>query len=171
MSSTNKHAVLTALRSLMVLLALGFLFSSVARAQTGNSGGASLGGTALGGAAGGLDGSNGAPNAQNDGTDSDSSQGAVSNAMHRGCVEPSDPNAANSGLPPCANSLDDNGDSDEPAQAGPSTLSGGSSLSGGSLRRSGDGGAGLRQHDQQAIDGGGDPAAWNFARRARQPEK
>ncbi|MGB3552966.1 MAG: SLBB domain-containing protein [Candidatus Binatus sp.] len=95
----------------------------------GNSGGGGLAGTALGGA-GGLGGSGSAAGAQNDGTDSDSLQGAASNAMNRGCVAPGDPNAVNSGLPSCANS-DDNSDSDQPAQAGPSTLSGGSSLSGG----------------------------------------
>jgi protein involved in polysaccharide export with SLBB domain len=86
------------------------------------------GGVALGGA-GGL---GGAASAQDDGANSDtSSQGAVSSALNRGCVEPGDPNAANSGLPPCANS-DSNGDSDQPAQGGPSALSSGSSLSGGS---------------------------------------
>jgi protein involved in polysaccharide export with SLBB domain len=129
MRSTNKQRVLTTLRSLTFLLALGFLCPSVASAQMGNSGGGGLVGTALGGA-GGLAGSGSAAGAQNDGTDSDSSQGASSNAMNRGCVAPGDPNAVNSGLPSCANS-DDNSDSDQAAQAGPSTLSGGSSLSGG----------------------------------------
>jgi protein involved in polysaccharide export with SLBB domain len=120
MRSTNKQVVLTTLRSLIVLLALGFLFSSIARAQIGNSSGAALGG------AGGLGGSNSAASAQDDGANSDSPQGAVSNTVSRGCVEPGDPNAANSGLPSCTNS-DSNGDSDQPTQAGPSTLSGGSS--------------------------------------------
>ncbi len=120
MRSTNKHAVFTTLRSLILLLALGFLFSSVARAQIGDSGGAALGG------AGGLGGSGSAASAPDDGANSDSPQGAVSNAVSRGCVEPGDPNAANSGLPSCTNS-DNNGGSDQPAQAGPSTLSGGAS--------------------------------------------
>ncbi len=98
------------------MLALVFFFSSVARAQISDSGGTPLGG------AGGL---GGAASAQDDGADNDSSQGAVTNAMNRGCAEPGDTNAASSGLAPCASS-DSNGDSGQPAQAGPSTLSGGS---------------------------------------------
>ena len=54
-----------------------------------------------------------------DSTDENSQSGAVGDTMRRGCVNPGDPNAADSGLPPCAAS----GDSD---QAVPSTLSGGS---------------------------------------------
>ena len=116
MRSTNKQSVFIALRSLIILLALAFLFSSVARAQIGDSGGTPLGG------AGGL---GGAASAQDDGADNDSSQGAVTSAMNRGCAEPGDASAAGSGLPPCASS-DSNGDSGQAAQAGPSTLSGGS---------------------------------------------
>lgn len=119
MRSTNKQAVLITLRSLIVVLALGFLFTSIARAQMGDSGGTPLGGP------GGLGGSNSGASAQDSSADSDSPQGAVSSAISRGCVEPGDPNAANSGLPSCPNS-DNNGDSEQPAQAGPSTLSGGS---------------------------------------------
>ncbi len=109
MRSSNKQAVLTALQSFIVLLAV-VLFSPVVRAQIGDGGGAALS----------------AASAQDDGADSDSQPGAVSNTMSRGCVEPGDPNAADSGLPLCTNS-DNNGDSDQGAQAGPSTLSGSSS--------------------------------------------
>ncbi len=116
MRSTNKQSVFTALRSLIALLALAFLFSSVARAQIGDSGSTPLGG------GGGL---SGAASAQDDSAGGDSSQGAVTSAVNGGCVEPSDPSAASSGLPPCASS-DSNGDSGQPAQPGPSTLSGGS---------------------------------------------
>ena len=53
--------------------------------------------------------------------------------MRRGCVDPSDPNAADSGLPPCTNS-DNSGDSDsdQSSQGNPSTLSGGAAGAGGS---------------------------------------
>ncbi len=46
--------------------------------------------------------------------------GPVNNTMRRGCADPADPSAADSGLPPCTNS--DNNDSE---QSTPSTLSGG----------------------------------------------
>jgi protein involved in polysaccharide export with SLBB domain len=72
-------------------------------------------GGALGGASGSSDSSDGAANG-------DSQNGAVNNTMRRGCADPSDPNAADSGLPPCTNS---NSDSSESDQVAPSTLSGG----------------------------------------------
>src|SRR5690242_144428 len=90
-----------------------FLFCSIARAQMNDAGGG------LG--AGGLDNST---NGQNLGSGSDSQNGVVGNAMRRGCIDPSDPNADDSGLPPCTSS-DDNNDSDQTGQATPSTLSGG----------------------------------------------
>jgi len=93
-----------------VLLAM-VLFCSAARAQMNDSGGALSGG--------GLDGANAANSAEDDSQQG----GAVSNAMSRGCVRPGDPDAADSGLPPCA-TADNNGDSQPPAQAGPPTLSG-----------------------------------------------
>ena len=64
------------------------LFFSAARAQMSDSGGGALGG------AGGLDPYGGAAN----GSDSGSQNGAVGNTMRRGCVDPSDPNADDSGL-------------------------------------------------------------------------
>jgi protein involved in polysaccharide export with SLBB domain len=93
-----------------VLLAV-LLIASGARAQMNDSGGGALGG------AGGLDSSEG-----------DSQDGAVNDTMRQGCANAGDPNAADSGLPPCTNS--DNNDS--AAQPGPSTLSGGTGASGGS---------------------------------------
>ena len=53
--------------------------------------------------------------------------------MRRGCVDPNDPNADESGLPPCTNSnSDNNDDSDQSSQGNPSTLSGGAPGMGGS---------------------------------------
>ena len=52
--------------------------------------------------------------------------------MRRGCVDPGDPNAADSGLPPCASANSDNNDSEQPNQSAPSTLSGGAAGMGGS---------------------------------------
>ena len=53
--------------------------------------------------------------------------------MRRGCVDPSDPNADESGLPPCTNSdNNDDSDSDQSSQGTPSTLSGGAAGAGGS---------------------------------------
>ncbi|MGH7924745.1 MAG: SLBB domain-containing protein [Candidatus Binatus sp.] len=115
----------------LILLFAMVLFAPVARAQMGDSGGAALGG------AGGFDGSTGAATIQDN--DGDSQNGAVSSAMRRGCAEPSDPNASDSGLPLCTNS-GNNGGSEQSPQAGPSTLSGGSSgLGGSSPMRSGQG--------------------------------
>ena len=83
-----------------------------------DSGGGALGG---GAGAGGYDPSN---------ADGDSPNG---NTMRRGCVDPNDPNADESGLPPCTNSnSDNNDDSDQSSQGNPSTLSGGAGGMGGS---------------------------------------
>ena len=118
MSRNIKQTVPAALKALVVLFAI--LFFSIARAQMNDSGGGALSGD------GGLDPSGGAASGQNYGVDSDSQNGAVSNPMRRGCVDPGDPNAADSGLPPCTSANSDtNSDSEQPAQAGPSTLSGG----------------------------------------------
>jgi polysaccharide export outer membrane protein len=92
------------------------LFFSAARAQMNDSGGGALGG------AGYSDPSS---------ADSDSQNGAVGNTMRRGCVDQSDPNADESGLPPCTNS-DSNGDSNQSSQGTSSTLSGGAAGAGGS---------------------------------------
>ena len=122
MSRNIKQTVPAALKALVVLFAI--LFFSIARAQMNDSSGGAMGGD------GGLDNSSGAANGQNYGADSDSQNGAVSNTMRRGCVDQGDPNAADSGLPPCTSANSDtNNDSDQQGQAGPSTLSGG--LSGG----------------------------------------
>ncbi|MGC2302743.1 SLBB domain-containing protein [Candidatus Binatus sp.] len=121
MSSNIRQAVATTLKALVLLLAV-VLFCSTARAQMNDSGGG-----ALGGGAGGYDSS---------GADSDSQNGAVGNTMRRGCVDPSDPNADESGLPPCTNS-DNSDDSDQSSQGNPSTLSGGVSGMTGSPRMSG----------------------------------
>ena len=114
MSRNIKQTVPAALKALVVLFAI--LFFSIARAQMNDSSGGALGGD------GGLDPSSGAAN----GSDSDSQNGAVSNTMRRGCVDPGDPNAADSGLPPCTSANSDtNNDSEQPAQGTSSTLSGG----------------------------------------------
>jgi protein involved in polysaccharide export with SLBB domain len=111
MSSNTKRSVLTAIQALVVLLTV-ILFISAPRAQMND---ASSG--ALGGGAGGYDPSN---------ADGDSQNGAVGNTMRRGCVDQSDPNADESGLPPCTNSnSDNNDDSNQSSQGNPSTLSGG----------------------------------------------
>ena len=104
------------LKALTVLIAMLF-FVSAARAQMNDSNGGGLG------AAGISDSSGGAASGQNFGADGDSQNGAVSNTIRRGCVDPTDPNAADSGLPQCTNS--DGNDSGQPAQSGSSTLSGG----------------------------------------------
>jgi hypothetical protein len=97
------------------------LFFSTARAQMNDSGGGALGG---GAGAGGYDPSN---------ADGGSPNGAVGNTMRRGCVDPNDPNADESGLPPCTNSNSDSSDdSDQSSQGNPSTLSGGAAGMGGS---------------------------------------
>jgi protein involved in polysaccharide export with SLBB domain len=97
------------------------LFFSTARAQMNDSGGGALGG---GAGAGGYDPSN---------ADGGSPNGSVGNTMRRGCVDPNDPNADESGLPPCTNSnSDNNDDSDQSSQGNPSTLSGGAPGMGGS---------------------------------------
>jgi protein involved in polysaccharide export with SLBB domain len=117
MSSYTKQAVPAALKALAVLLVV-LLFCSVARAQMSDSGGA-LGGS-------GLDGS--AATAPDANSDSDSDNGPVNNTIRRGCADASDPDAADSGLPPCTSSDDSaaSGQAAEPAQStGPSTLSGG----------------------------------------------
>ena len=95
------------------------LLSFPARAQMNDSNG--------GLATGGLDNPG---NEQNFNTDGDSTDGAVSNTMRRGCVDASDPNAATSGLPPCTSSDNSDSNSNQPDQATPSTLSGAPSLSG-----------------------------------------
>jgi protein involved in polysaccharide export with SLBB domain len=127
MSSTIKQTVLRLRPAFFVLIAI-VLFSSVARAQMGDSGGAALG-------AGGLDTSGG------EASPDDSQNGAVSNTMRRGCIDPNDPNAADSGLPPCTNS--DTG-SDE-SQGGQSTLSGGAAGPGASTAAHGPQGFGNAQ--------------------------
>jgi protein involved in polysaccharide export with SLBB domain len=109
MSSNIRQAVPTALKTLVLLLAV-LLFCSTARAQTNDSSGG-----APGGGAGGYDPSS---------ADGDSQNGVVGNTMRRGCVDPSDPNANESGLPPCTNS-DNSVESNQPSQGNPSTLSGG----------------------------------------------
>ncbi len=116
MSNNIKQAVSTAFKALVVLLTV-VLFFSTARAQMNDSSGGALGG------AGGLDPYSGAAN----GSDSGSQNGAVSNTMRRGCVDPSDPNADESGLPPCTSSdnADNNDDSNQSSQGTSSTLSGG----------------------------------------------
>ena len=120
MSSNIRRTATTALRALVVLLTV-ILFFSTARAQMNDSGGGALGG---GAGAGGYDPSN---------ADGDSQNGAVGNTMRRGCVDPNDPNADESGLPPCTNSnSDNNDDSDQSSQGNPSTLSGGAPGMGGS---------------------------------------
>jgi protein involved in polysaccharide export with SLBB domain len=115
MRSIKKQVVLVAAQALIVLLALA-LFAPVVRAQMSDSGGSALNG-------GGLEGSNGMANAQDSGADGESQNGAVSNAIRRGCVQPGDPNASDSGLPPCTNS-ENSGGAEQSGQAGPSTLSG-----------------------------------------------
>ncbi len=124
MSSNIKHALPATLKALVVLLTV-LLFFSAARAQMNDSDGGALGG--------GSDPSDGSAAGQNFGSDSDSQNGSVGNTMRRGCVDPSDPNAADSGLPPCTNS-DNSGDSDsdQSSQGNPSTLSGGAAGAGGS---------------------------------------
>jgi protein involved in polysaccharide export with SLBB domain len=106
MSSRIKHTALMMWPALAVLFAI-ILLSSVARAQMDSDGG--------GLSAGGLNTSGG------DASGDDSQNGAVSNTMRRGCVDPTDPTAANSGLPPCTDA--DSGTDD--SQGGQSTLSGG----------------------------------------------
>jgi protein involved in polysaccharide export with SLBB domain len=123
MSSYTKQAVPAALKALAVLLVV-LLFFSAARAQMSDSGGA-LGGS-------GLDGS--AATAPDANSDSDSDNGPVNNTIRRGCADASDPDAADSGLPPCTSSDDSaaSGQAAEPAQStGPSTLSGGATTIGG----------------------------------------
>src|SRR3984957_7576682 len=122
MGSNIKPAVSTALKALVVLLTV-LLFFSAARAQMNDSSGGALG-------AGGLDPYSGAAN----GSDSGSQNGAVSNTMRRGCVDASDPNADESGMPPCTSSdnSDSNDDSNQSSQGTSSTLSGGSPGAGGS---------------------------------------
>jgi protein involved in polysaccharide export with SLBB domain len=124
MSSYTKQAVPAALKALAVLLVV-LLFFSAARAQMSDSGGA-LGGS-------GLDGS--AATAPDANSDSDSDNGPVNNTIRRGCADASDPEAANSGLPPCTSSDDSaaSGDSAAPGQAAEpaqtqSTLSGGAPM-------------------------------------------
>src|ERR1700678_3536080 len=124
MSSYTKQAVPAALKALAVLLVV-LLFFSAARAQMSDSGGA-LGGS-------GLDGS--AATAPDANSDSDSDNGPVNNTIRRGCADASDPEAANSGLPPCTSSYDSapSGDSAAPGQAAEpaqtqSTLSGGAPM-------------------------------------------
>ena len=122
MSSNIKQEIRANLKAFVLLLLL-LLFAFPARAQQMNDSNGGL-------AAGGLDNPG---NEQNFNTDGESPDGAVSNTMRRGCVDPNDPNAANSGLPPCTSS--DNNDfnsAQQPAQAGPSTLSGSPTLSGAS---------------------------------------
>jgi protein involved in polysaccharide export with SLBB domain len=122
-SSNIKHSIPAALKALVVLLTV-LSFFSAARAQMNDSGGGALGG------GGGLDPSSGAAG-QNYGSDSDSQNGAVGNTMRRGCVDPSDPNAEDSGLPPCTSS-DNSDDSNQSSQGTSSTLSGGAPGVGGS---------------------------------------
>ncbi len=106
--SSYIRPIVHAARLILTVLLAMLLFSAVARAQM--NGGALSGG-------GGLDG--GA--AQDPGADGDAQPGAVNDTMRRGCVDQNDPNAADSGLPPCASS----GDSEQSAQPAQSTLSGG----------------------------------------------
>jgi polysaccharide export outer membrane protein len=115
MSSNTKPTTFAALKALVVLLTV-ILFFSAARAQMNDSGGG-----ALNGGAGGFDPSS---------TDGDSQNGAAANTMRRGCVDASDPNADQSGLPPCnSDSVDD---SNQSSQGTSSTLSGGAAGAGGS---------------------------------------
>ena len=98
--------------------ALAVLFAAaIASAQTSGLGGSLNGG--------GLGGSRGDSTAMSVDSQS-SSNGAVSNAIRKGCVDPTDAYASESGLPVCA-SPSDNGDSnaggDSGAQSTPSTLS------------------------------------------------
>src|SRR6202030_4056029 len=117
MSSNIKQVVPAALKALVVLLTI-LLFFSTARAQMNDSNSGALGG------AGGLDPSS---------ADSDSQQnGVVGNTMRRGCVDPTDPNADESGLPPCTNNSDNNDNSNQSSPGTSSTLSGGSAGMGGS---------------------------------------
>ncbi len=133
MSSNIKQGAPLTLKALAVLIAMLF-FVSAARAQMNDSNGGGLG------VAGVSDSSGGAAGGQNFGADGDSQNGAVSNTIRRGCVDPSDPNAADSGLPPCTNS--DSNDSGQPAQSGSSTLSGGAAGMSGSQTMSGSQGLG-----------------------------
>ena len=119
MSSYIKQGIPSTLKAFVLLFAL-LLLTFPARAQMNDSNG--------GLSAGGLDNPG---NDQNLNTDGDTPDGAVTNTMRRGCVDATDPNAANSGLPPCTSS-DNNDSAQQPAEAGPSTLSGAPSLSGAS---------------------------------------
>src|ERR1700689_2337634 len=121
MSSYTKQAVPAALKALAVLLVV-LLFFLAARAQISDSGGA-VGGSGLDGSA--------ASDPEGIST-IDSDNGPVNNTIRRGCADASDPEAANSGLPPCTSSDDSaaSGDSAAPGQAAEpaqtqSTLSGG----------------------------------------------
>src|SRR5689334_4821682 len=134
MSSIIKQLAVSRFRTLIIIVAAVLLFCSAARAQMNDSSGGLGGG-------GGMDSSANGPNS---GSDSDSQNGAVGNAMRRGCIDPSDPNAADSGLPPCTNS-DGNAESDQPAQAAPSTLSGGAAGAGGASTMHGGQGFGNAQ--------------------------
>jgi protein involved in polysaccharide export with SLBB domain len=112
-SSAIKQAVHVSLKVLAVLIAVLFITCSAYAQMNDSSGGA------LGGAAAGADNSDGT-------TNGDSQNGPVNNTMRRGCADASDPNAADSGLPPCTNSnSNSNSDSSESDQVAPSTLSGG----------------------------------------------
>jgi protein involved in polysaccharide export with SLBB domain len=122
MGSNIRQLAPTALKALVVLIAV-LLFFSTARAQMSDSGGGALGGASS------LN-SGAAANAQDSDSDGASQNGAVSNTMRRGCVDPTDPNAADSGLPPCTNS-DGSADTDQSTQPAQSTLSGGASGLGG----------------------------------------
>jgi hypothetical protein len=75
---------------------------------------------------GGLSGGGGnfGNSAANSDENSDAPQGAVNSALKRGCVDENDSAAADSGLPPCANSQAEESDTDNNGDAaGPATLS------------------------------------------------
>jgi protein involved in polysaccharide export with SLBB domain len=118
MSSNTKHRIYATLKAFVLLLGLLSL-TFPARAQMNDSNG--------GLATGGMDNPGNEQNFNNDG---ESPDGAVSNTMRRGCVDATDPNAANSGLPPCTSSDTNDSAQPQPAEAGPSTLSGAPSFPG-----------------------------------------
>jgi hypothetical protein len=113
MRSKTIQRVRRSIASALFAVALLFVASAVG-AQT--SSGSPLNG-------GGLGGGRSFGNSNSD-DGSDGSQGAVNGALKRGCVDQNDPNAADSGLPPCTNSSSDESDADNNGDsAGPATLS------------------------------------------------
>src|ERR1700691_2381983 len=108
MSSYSNQAVSAARSVLIVLLVLLFFFSA-ARAQMNDSGRA-LGGRGL--TCGAMDRHGSTVRCRNTmhapavTSDSDSENGGENNTMRGGCAGPTDPNSADSGLPPCTNSDD-----------------------------------------------------------------